>query len=352
MNLYRIITRQRYSTRGSIESFKNADGLPRRLELKGVSSSDVAEYLGARIQGPNREIKWVSGLDDNVPTNSLVYLSEEPYAKHLQNCDVTVITDESLVRYVPQRCTAIVVESEPRGEWSRAISYLQKYREEFPTFIDSSCRLHKTAVIGKEVYLDRNTEVHENTVLRGPLYVGPNSVIGPGSVVGNDGFESTMSRGKRIVVAHLGGIWISNDVEIHANTTVDKGLDGGFTIIGSGTKIDNLVHIAHAVRIGNNCVILACTEISGSVTIGDNVWLAPNTTITNGITIGDHSMVGIGAVVLRDVQKNSVIVGHHRLIGFRCACGRRLTGIDSNKQCSCGHVWVEEDHDKSSQDTS
>jgi UDP-3-O-[3-hydroxymyristoyl] glucosamine N-acyltransferase len=323
----------------SINDFLTSNGLPRRLELQRVNSEVVAQHLKTKIVGDNQPIRWFSGIGPRMSSDSLVYLSDAMYADLLTGTNSTVITTANLLERLPDTCTGIVVDSDPKWYWGSLLPILKNQREKFPSLIHPTAYVHKSASIGDEVYIDSNTRIHENVVLRGPLYVGPNSVIGPGSVIGHDGFELTSIGGKRVSLTHLGGVWISSDVELHANNVIDKALDGGFTFVGSGSKIDTLVFIAHAAVIGKDCVIVACTEISGSSVIGDNVWLAPNCTVTNGVQIGSHSMIGTGAVVLRDVAENSVIIGHHKLLGFQCACGRRFTQADIGQQCQCGFLW-------------
>jgi UDP-3-O-[3-hydroxymyristoyl] glucosamine N-acyltransferase len=309
------------------------------MELQRVNSEVVARHLGTKIIGDNQRIRWFSGIGPRMLSESLVYLSDKTYADLLTGTNSTVITTANLLSALPDTCTGIVVDSDPKGHWGSLLQILRNQREKFPSLIHPTAYVHKSATIGAEVYLDSNTKIHENVVLRGPLYVGPNSVIGPGSVIGNDGFELASIGGRRVSLAHLGGVWLSSDVELHANNVIDKALDGSFTFVGAGSKIENLVHIAHAAVIGKECVIVACAEISGSSIIGDHVWLAPNCTVTNGVQIGRHSMIGIGAVVLKDVTQNSIIFGHHKLIGFQCACRRRLTKEDIGQRCQCGFLW-------------
>jgi UDP-3-O-[3-hydroxymyristoyl] glucosamine N-acyltransferase len=101
---------------------------------------------------------------------------------------------------------------------------------------------------------------------------------------------------------------IGNGVEIGANTCIDRGTLGN-TVIGDGTKIDNLVHIAHNVRIGKHCLVIAHAMIGGSCVIGDHAWIAPNAGIIQKKHIGEHATVGLGAVVLEDVPPNETWTG-------------------------------------------
>ncbi len=110
-------------------------------------------------------------------------------------------------------------------------------------------------------------------------------------------------------IPHHGFVVLENGVELHNNVCIDRGVIGA-TIIGEGTKIDNLVHIAHGVKIGKNCLIVAGAVIGGSCEIGDYTFIGMNASIKNKIKIGKNCIIGAGSVVLNDVEDNSVMVGN------------------------------------------
>lgn len=142
---------------------------------------------------------------------------------------------------------------------------------------------------------------------------GENFKCAAGTVIGSDGFGYERDDDGYFLMPHLGSVIIGDNVEIGANTVIDRGTFS-HTRIGHGTKIDNLVHIAHNCQIGENVMIVAGTSLGGSVTIEDDVWLGINSTVMQGVTIGRRATIGIGAVVLRDVEPGQTIVGHHRVI--------------------------------------
>jgi UDP-3-O-[3-hydroxymyristoyl] glucosamine N-acyltransferase len=133
-------------------------------------------------------------------------------------------------------------------------------------------------------------------------------------VLGADGFGFVRTpSGSYMKFPHLGDVIIGENVEIFPHVNISRGTLSN-TVIGAGTKIDTLVHIAHNVHIGMDCMIVAGAEISGSVSLGNNVWVGPNASIIQGAKVGDGATIGIGAVVLRDVAAGETIVGHHRVI--------------------------------------
>lgn len=312
-----FIQKRSQKNRESISNFLSESGGPRRLQIERLDSKMISNFLGGKHLGESLPIRYFSSSIENCIDFSVAYLTDVDYARYLTDKTLTVITTERLSSLIPKSCTVIRVDSEPRGEWARAINRFKNLREPFPTFQSKNSSVNKSANVGKEVYLADNVYISAHSVLIGPLYVGPNTFIGPGAVIGGDGFESVMSRNERILVSHLGGTWIMNDVVIQSNSTVDKALDGSFTFVDSGVMMDNQVHIGHAVSIGRFTTLAACAEVSGSVQIGKNVRIQPNATITNGVVLGDSCQIGIGAVALRDVLPFEVVVGHHRSLGIR-----------------------------------
>ena len=141
------------------------------------------------------------------------------------------------------------------------------------------------------------------------IVVGNNIKISPGVVLGSEGFGYSVTKKGIEKFPHFGGVVIGDNVDIGANTCIERGALGD-TIIGSGTKIDNLVHIAHNAEIGKNCLIVALSGIGGSCIIGDGVYIGFGATIKNGVRIGRGATVGMGAVVLKNIPDNEIWVGN------------------------------------------
>jgi UDP-3-O-[3-hydroxymyristoyl] glucosamine N-acyltransferase len=112
---------------------------------------------------------------------------------------------------------------------------------------------------------------------------------------------------------HLGYVVIEDGVHIHNNVCVDRGVIGS-TIIGAGTCIDNLVHVAHSVKIGKNCLIVAGAVIGGSTEIGDNCFIGINASIKNKLKIGKNVTIGMGAVITKDVPDGATVVGLNKIL--------------------------------------
>jgi len=174
--------------------------------------------------------------------------------------------------------------------------------------IHPSCHIGPNCIIGK-AKLGKNCFLRGNVFIGDNVFLGSNITIEAGAVLGSDGFGYSRDSNQKLQpFPHLGCIIVQNDVYIGANSCIDRGSLGN-TVIGKGTKIDNLVHIAHNVVIGDNVVVIANAMIAGSVEIGDNAWIAPSASILNQKSIGEGSTVGMGAVVLRDVANKSTVAG-------------------------------------------
>lgn len=143
----------------------------------------------------------------------------------------------------------------------------------------------------------------ENTKFNGPLELGYHNTIGKAGF----GFERDKN-GLPLRIKHLGNVSLGEKVSIGSNVCIDRGTVGA-TVIGNYTKIDNLVHIAHNVQIGNGCLIVAGTVIGGSAKIGDNTFIGINASIKNGIRLGKNVTIGMGAIVLGDVPDNTTVKG-------------------------------------------
>jgi UDP-3-O-[3-hydroxymyristoyl] glucosamine N-acyltransferase len=174
--------------------------------------------------------------------------------------------------------------------------------------IGAGTRLHPGTVIGAGARIGRDCLLHANVSVYPGVTLGDRVIVHSGAVIGSDGFGFATEEGVHLKIPHSGTVVIEDDVEIGANTCVDRGTLGE-TRIGRGTKIDNLVQIAHNVRIGAGVLIAGQVGISGSVTIGDGVILAGKA------GVGDHRTIGAGAVVLgqagvtKDVPAKATVSG-------------------------------------------
>ncbi len=183
------------------------------------------------------------------------------------------------------------------------------------TVVKKNVKIGKNSSIGENCYIGKNTVIGDNCRIYPGVKIYPNTIIGDnviihsGVVIGSDGFGYSQIDGLNVKIPQIGGVHIEDNVEIGANTTVDRATIG-YTRIGENTKIDNLVHIGHNVTIGKNCIICAMCGISGSVKIGNNVIIAGAVGLKDHIEIEDNVYIGAKAGVMeRRVRKGSRLLG-------------------------------------------
>lgn len=169
------------------------------------------------------------------------------------------------------------------------------------TSVGPFSHISSKAVIGK------NCHIGSNVVIKGKVRIGDNCVIQSGAILGECGYQYIEEKGKLIPVPHYGGVTLGNNVLIGSCTCVCRGTIDD-TIIGDYSKIDNLCHIAHNIVIGKRVRVIAGSTIMGSVHIGDDSWVATSM-IRDQRKVGSRSVVGMGAVVVKDVRDNVTVAG-------------------------------------------
>lgn len=180
--------------------------------------------------------------------------------------------------------------------------------------VEAGAQIGKGTVVMAGVYIGQKTVVGENCIiypnccLRERVQIGNRVILHAGSVIGSDGFGYVNVNGKQFKVPHIGTVIIHDDVELGANVTVDRGTCGA-TVIGRGTKVDNLVQIGHNVQIGEDCLVVAMSGVAGSARLGNRVTLAGQSGIAGHITIGDDCVVAARGLVAADLEPGSFVSG-------------------------------------------
>lgn len=175
--------------------------------------------------------------------------------------------------------------------------------------IGDNTKILANSYIGNDVSIGKNCLIYPNVTIREKTKIGDNCIIHPGVVIGGDGF-GFVNTGKEIYkIPQIGHVEIGNNVEIGANTTVDRAAIGK-TFIGDNTKIDNLVMVAHNVHIGKNTMIVSQVGIAGSTKIGDNVTIGGQVGIVGHIKIGNNITIGAKSGITSDLKDNQVLAGY------------------------------------------
>jgi len=180
--------------------------------------------------------------------------------------------------------------------------------------IEAGASIAPDSVIYPQVYVGRNVKIGPGTVIKPQVSILDNTSIGKrcvihsGTVIGSDGYGFINDKGRHVKIPQIGNVTIGDDVEIGACVAIDRGTFGS-TVIGAGCKIDNLVHIAHNVTIGESTLLVAQVGIAGSSSIGKHCTLAGQVGVAGHISIGDNVIAASKAGIPRDLKEDSVVGG-------------------------------------------
>ena len=204
-----------------------------------------------------------------------------------------------------------LLSDNPRKDFIKALDWIDR-NIGFKS-IEESPKISPSAKIGQNVSIENNVVVEDNVLIESNVTIHKNTTIRShariraGARIGGDGFGfERFEYGVPVRFVHLGGVEIGKNVEIGSNACICRGTFSN-TIIAQHAKIDNLVHIAHNVLIGEGSYVIAGASIAGSCKIGKRVWIGPNASVINGLTICDDATIGMGAVVIADVPEGVTI---------------------------------------------
>ena len=298
-----------------------------------LTAQELAERLGGALQDcpPERRLSRVMPLDEAEP-DALSFLANSKYhALALQSgaglilCDPKAELDgrPRLVMENPYWGFAQAVgllHPEPTPEWSETPIHPSSSLGEgcriapgvtigARAVLGSRCVLHPGVHIGDDCTLGDDCELFSGVVIYRRTRVGNRVRIHANSVLGSDGYGYVLVNGRHEKVPQVGFVEVSDDVEIGACVTIDRGALGP-TRVQKGTKIDNLCQIAHNVQIGEHCLIVSQTGISGSTTLGDFVTMAGKVGTAGHIHIGSRSIVSGNSMVAKDLPEGSFVSGY------------------------------------------
>ena len=176
------------------------------------------------------------------------------------------------------------------------------------TKIGARVTLYPGVFVGSDCAIEEDCVLYPNVVVCEGCLIGARVIIHSGTVIGSDGFAYVQHQGRNEKVPQLGGVTIEDDVELGANVTVDRATFGQ-TIIKRGTKVDNLVQIAHNVTVGEDSILVAQVGIAGSTRLGHHVMIGGQAGLTDHVEVGDHVMVAAQSGVNRSLEANQIVAG-------------------------------------------
>ena len=278
---------------------------------------EIASRLGGRVAGDSRTLIHQVGSLERAAAGQISFLSSSKHAASLS------ATRAAAVILAPEneKLTAL-----PRIVCDAPYAYFARVSQLFnPTVVQAS-GVHPSAVVAKSAHLGNNVSIGAGCVVGDGVSIGDDSCLYPrvviypkcsvgkrvilhsGVVIGADGFGLAPEEGRWVKIPQIGGVRIGDDVEIGANTTIDRGaLDD--TVIEEGVKLDNQIQVGHNVRIGAHTAIAACTGIAGSADIGRHCTIGGAAMIHGHIRIADHVHVSAGTLISRSLPKPGTYTG-------------------------------------------
>jgi len=281
--------------------------------------------LGIKYERQGPQGKAINGVDSIKEATedelSFCYHEGEKGASLISESNAGVILCKKNLKGLVQQKPGVLIFYLDNPKLALVQIMRQMYNKNRKIGISSLAVISETAEIGFDCYIGDytvigdNCKIGDNTIISDRVSVVQNCFIGngcilqPGVTIGADGFAfERYQNGELERFTHLKGVKIGNNVEICANSSIARGSLSD-TVIGDGTKIDALVHIAHNVTTGKNCELTAGTIIGGSTTLGDMCWTGLNSTLKDNVKIGNNVIVAAGAAVIHDVEDGDIVAG-------------------------------------------
>ncbi|MGZ8536805.1 MAG: UDP-3-O-(3-hydroxymyristoyl)glucosamine N-acyltransferase, partial [Flavisolibacter sp.] len=263
---------------------------------KPVPIIEIARLIGAEVIG--EEEGAASGINEihKVEEGDLVFVDHPKYYQKCIESAATYIIINRKTNFPPHK--ALLLVEEPFEAYLKIVEHFRPFQPSFKAKSDTSVVGEHTVImpgsfIGNHVRIGSNSIIHPNVVIMDHCIIGEHVIIQSGTIIGSDAFYYNKKSDRDIQYKKMlscGRVIIDNHVEIGANCTIDRGVSGD-TTIGSGTKIDNLVHVGHDTVIGKNCLIAAQVGIAGATTIEDEVILWGQVGVSKTLTIGKGAEV-------------------------------------------------------------
>lgn len=298
----------------------------------------IAEICGAELKSSSKAqlmIENIAPMEKAGEGDICFFYDKKSKEKAAEIKASACVTTEDFVSLIPQN-VAVLVSSNPKLSFLKLNLEFYSEPRQFSN-IASTARIHPTAIIGQGtvvsdgvviaegVRIGENCLIEPNVVIGHHCQIGNNTRIGAnasisysiigdncyiycGARIGQDGFGFMLLEGQHKRIPQVGRVLIGNNVEVGANTCIDRGaLDD--TVIGDGTKIDNLVQIAHNDRLGNCCIVVSQTGVAGSCTFGDYVVCGGQTGFADHLTIGSGAQIAAQSGIMRDIAPGEIMMG-------------------------------------------
>jgi len=303
--------------------------------MREITLADLARQLEGELEGEGHVVVNGIGPLHEAGPREVSFLFNPQYRKSMENTGAAgvIVSRDTVAKGIN-----LIKVSDPHLGYAKAMEIF--FGEDYiSTGISPQASVHPDARIGADpsihpfavlcdnarlgdrvtlmpgVYVGPGATVgddsvlHPNVVIERGVQVGKRAIIHAGTVIGSDGYGFAREGEKHHKIIHAGIVRVGNDVEIGANCTIDRAAMGE-TVIGDGSKLDNLIHMAHNVKIGRDCLILGQVGIAGSTTLGDRVIMAGQSGVIGHASIGDDTVIAAKAAVYKGLPADSQVAGN------------------------------------------
>ncbi len=300
-----------------------------------ITLGEIANLVGGVVEGDSALIITGANAIEEAESGDICFVRAKKHWPKLATTQASAV----IAQKKPENCDLpLLLVGNPDLAFGRVLQLMEQTQRQHPEGLHPQAVIAPQAIIGANVAIDAfvrisdHAEIGDNTIIYAGAFIGAHAKIGPGSIIypnavvrehcrlgarcvvhagatiGSDGFGFAPLDGQWIKIPQVGTVEIGDDVEIGANTAIDRATCG-VTRIGTGTKIDNLVQVGHNVQIGVHCVIAGMVGIAGSAVIGNNVRVGAYTGIAGHIEIGDGASVGARSGVASSIPPGSTVSG-------------------------------------------
>ena len=301
------------------------------------SAQQIADFLHGEIIGDNQvKVNNLSKIEEGKP-GTLTFLANPKYTHHIYTTQASIVLVNRDFEPEQKINATLIKVDDAYSCLAQLLNLVNQARPEKKgidkdTYIAASATISQSVYIGAFAYVSENVKVGENVKIYPQVYIGDNVTIGDntilypgvkiyhdcvigknciihaGAVIGADGFGFAPHNGAYVKIAQIGNVIIEDQVEIGANTTIDRATMGS-TIVRKGAKLDNLIQVAHNVEIGENTVMAAQVGIAGSVKIGSHCMFGGQAGLSGHIHVADHVVFGAQCGVISDVKEPTTLLG-------------------------------------------
>ncbi|MGJ8697015.1 MAG: UDP-3-O-(3-hydroxymyristoyl)glucosamine N-acyltransferase [Verrucomicrobiaceae bacterium] len=303
-----------------------------------LTTSELAEILGIDLpEGEERSYSGINSLDE-AQAGDVSFLGNLKYAAQLDSTGAGAVLVPPGEWKAPEGCVLIEVEN-PSASFSKVIERFQEEANQGVAGVSAQAMVAESAifdrekvtisagavieegvkigdgtrigagvVVGRDATIGADCLLHMNSTVRERCVLGDRVSLQPGAVVGSDGYGYELVDGRHQKVPQVGIVVLEDDVEIGSNSTIDRARFGR-TVIGEGTKVDNLVQVAHNVQTGKHCLLVAQSGVAGSSRLGNYVTVAAQAGVAGHIEIGDRVLLAARAGVVKDLPQAGAYMG-------------------------------------------